>query len=124
MTGVQTCALPIFISSSDNVLVRGIADALKSDAMTHRELLGVVEDVLSSTITLTPEELGDISSLLDDFVDTKKTSLEMAAHERTSGTHFVVSKLLDLILEDEKKYDKFRDEFNEFKVKIYPYGIS
>jgi hypothetical protein len=111
-------------SSTDNVLVRAIADATKADALQHKEMLAAIEQTLTGTITLTPDDLAAISKLLDFVVDSEKPEIEMAAHEKASGSHIIVTELLSFMLEDEKKYDRFRDEFNELKKKIYPYGIS
>lgn len=111
-------------SSTDNMLVKTIADAIKSDAVKHKEILAAIQESLTGTVVLSPDDLGAISKLLDDYVGMEKGPVEMAAHEKTSGEHFVVKQLLAYILEDESKYSRFRDEFNEFKKKIYPYGVS
>ena len=112
------------ISSSDNKLVKAIAGAIRADAVKHKEILREISEVLTSTVSLSPDELGAISKLLDDYVEMEKKPIEMGAHEKSSGENFVVRELLAYILEDEKKYDRFRDELNKFKAKIYPYGVS
>lgn len=109
-------------SSTDNILVRGLADAIKADAVKHRELLGVISEALQGTITLTPDELGMMSKLLDSYVQMEKQPIKLAGEEKTAGANLIVRELLAYILEDDKKYDRFRDQFNELKIKIYPYA--
>lgn len=110
------------IAGTGNVLVKGLADAIKTDAIKHKELLGVINEALTGTISLSPDDLLTISRLLDFYVQLEKKPIEMAAHERTSGAHLIVRELLAYLLEDEQKYDRFRDQFEELKMKIYPYA--
>jgi hypothetical protein len=112
------------INSTDNPLVRAIAGAVKADAVKHKNILDEVSQVLTGTVTLSPDEMAAVSKLLDDYVSKEKRPIEMAAHEKTSGENFVVKELLSYIIEDDSKYAKFRDVFDEFKKKIYPYGVT
>jgi len=111
------------LSSTDNKLVRTIAGAIRADAVKHKEMLGEISEVMNGTVTLTPDEMATIDKLLEMYVELEKRPIEMAAHERTSGENFVIRELLTYILEDESKYSRFRDTFNDFKKKIYPYGV-
>jgi len=110
------------IGSTSNILVHGLAEAIKADAVKHKELLGVIDEALTGTISLSPDELTTMSKLLDSYVEMEKKPIELAALEKTSGAHLIVRELLAYILEDEAKYDRFRDQFNELKMKIYPYA--
>ncbi len=110
------------INATDNVLVRTIASIIKADSRKHKEILGIIENALGGTISLTPEELGDISELLDAHLRLEKNSVLLAEDEYENSRHFVVRHLLSYLLEDEKKHVKLFNQLSDFKRHLYPYA--
>jgi len=110
------------MNATDNVLVKTIARLIKSDSQKHKEILDVISDALSGTISLTPEELGGISELLEAHLKMEKGSIMLAEDEFENSRHFVVRHLLSYLLEDEKKHFKLMSQLIDFKKKIYPYA--
>ena len=108
--------------ASDNVLVRTIADIIRADSMKHKEVLEVILQALDGTITLTPEELGGISTLLDDHLNIERDSIQLAMDEFENSRHFVIRQLLSYLLEDERKHYKLLSQLNDFKRHLYPYA--
>jgi len=110
------------ISASDNVVVKTLAGIIKADSMKHKEILNMILQALDGTITLTPEELGKISVLLDKHLQIEKDSIALATDEYENSRHFVVRQLLSYLLEDEKKHYKLLSQLNDFKRQLYPYA--
>ena len=110
------------IRGTDNELVKTIAGIILADSSRHKHVLGVIKDTLDGTVTLTPEDLGQISELLDTHLEIEKQSIEMAMTQYENSRNFVVRHLLTYLLEDEKKHYKMLSQLNDFKKHLYPYA--
>ncbi|MFA6001677.1 MAG: hypothetical protein WC828_06130 [Thermoleophilia bacterium] len=110
------------IHGTDNELVKTIAGIILADSARHKHVLGVIMDTMNGTVTLTPEDLGQISELLDTHLDIEKQAIEMAMTQYENSHNFVVRHLLTYLLEDEKKHYKMLSQLNDFKKHLYPYA--
>lgn len=110
------------LEATDNKLVTTIAGIIKSDSENHKMVLGVVKETLNGTITLTPDELGELSGLLEKHRDLEKESVELAAEQLELSRNFVVNHLVSYLLEDERKHYMLMHQLNDFKKKLYPYA--
>lgn len=110
------------LAATDNKLVTTIAGIIKSDSTKHKMVLGVVKEALNGTITLTPDELGDLSGLLEKHRDLEKDTVELAAEQLELSRNFVVNHLVSYLLEDERKHYLLLHQLNDFKKKLYPYA--
>ncbi len=117
---IESCSK--IMGATDNVLVRAVAGIIKADSQKHKEILGIIENALGGTISLTPEELGDISELLDAHLKLEKNSVHLAEEEYENSRHFVVRHLLSYLLEDERKHVKLLNQLSDFKRHLYPYA--
>ena len=108
--------------ATDNILVQTIADIIRADSVKHKEVLGVILKALDGTITLRPEELGNMSSLLETHLNIERESIALAMDELENSRHFVIRELLSYLLEDERKHYKLLSQLNDFKRQLYPYA--
>ena len=92
------------LSATDNKLVSTIAGIIKADSAKHKMVLDVVREALDGTITLTPDELGDLSGLLDKHLQLENDTVELAAQQLELSRNFVVNHLVSYLLEDERKH--------------------
>jgi len=108
--------------STDNMLLKTIAGIIRADSEKHKMVLDVISQALDGTITLTPDELGTMSKLLDRHVELEQGSINMATSQLKQSRNFVVSHLLSYLLEDEKKHYLLLKQLDDFKKKLYPYA--
>jgi hypothetical protein len=92
------------------------------DSMKHKELLKVVQECINGTITMTPEELGTISSLIEGHSKIEKEAIDIAEKSLADSKHFVISQIIKYILEDERKHFSMSTDMNAYKSHIYPYA--
>ncbi len=110
------------LGATENVLVKTIAEVIKTDSEKHKHVLEVISQTLEGTITLTPDELGVMSELLDKHLELERGTVALASEQLDRSRNFVVKQLLTYLLEDEKKHYLLLKELNDFKKKLYPYG--
>ncbi|MHB8859037.1 MAG: hypothetical protein ACYC6Z_06090 [Thermoleophilia bacterium] len=110
------------LGSTSNVLVRTVADIIKADSQKHKEVLGVITQALTGTISLQPEELGEMSELLEKHLDLEMNTVTLASEQLERSRNFVVDHLVSYLLEDEKKHFLLLRQLNDFKKKLYPYA--
>lgn len=110
------------LKKSKSPIVNAMMKAIKMDSMKHKELLKVVQECLEGTITMTPEELGTISSLIEGHSKLEKDAIDIAEKTLADSKHFVVSQIIKYILEDERKHFAMATDMNAYKSHIYPYA--
>ncbi len=110
------------IKKSESIVVKAMMKAIKMDSQKHKELLGVVLECLNGTVTMTPEDLGTIASLLEGHTKVEKDAIDLAEKSLTDSRHFVISHILKYILDDERKHFTIATDLNAFKSHIYPYA--
>jgi hypothetical protein len=110
------------MKKTQSVVVQAIMKAIKMDSQKHKELLKVVQQCLDGTVTMTPDELGTIASLLEGHSKIEKDAIDMAEKTLTDSKHFVITHIIKYILEDERKHFAMATDMNAFKAHIYPYA--
>jgi hypothetical protein len=108
--------------ATDNRLVEIIVDSIRTDSEKHKVLLSFITEALNGTITLEPDELGELSVLLDEHLEIEKSSIDMALREYDNSRHFVIRHLLSYLLADEKKHFKLLSQLKDFQRQLYPYA--
>lgn len=108
--------------ATENRLVEIIVDSIRSDSEKHKVMLGFITEALNGTITLEPDELGELSVLLDEHLAIEKSSIEMAEREYENSRHFVIRHLLSYLLADERKHYKLLSQLKDFQRQLYPYA--
>ncbi len=110
------------MKKSESAVVKAMMKAIRMDSQKHKELLGVVLECLNGTITMTPDELATISSLLEGHVQVERDAIDLAERSLTDSRNFVISHIIKYILEDERKHFSIANDLNSYKAHIYPYA--
>jgi leucyl aminopeptidase (aminopeptidase T) len=109
-------------NKTESYFVQIVSNAVRRDAEKHEEILKAILDCLDCTVAVTPDELGELSDLLEAHLQIEKQTRELAELALKKHRHYITTYLLKYILEDEKKNFGLRDQLNEFKGRLYPYG--
>ncbi len=107
---------------TDSYFVQIVTKAIQRDAEKHEEILQSVLDCFDCTVTVTPEELGELTRLLDDHLDIQEKTDKLARTALKSRPHYITNQLIRYILEDGKKNAVLKEQLNEVKARLYPYG--
>ncbi len=114
------------IERTKNPVIRLVMEIIQRDSQMHYHVQEMIADSLESkTITLTPEELRDAWSMIEDHIKLEEKSVELAneAIKALKGKKMVVQEyLLDYLLTDEQKHNKILETLGTIKKGMYPYG--
>ena len=114
------------VEKTDNALLRQVMEIIRADSMRHRQVQQFVIDCFEKQApSLTPEELADVWSEIEEHIDLEKKMIESVkqALVGVSGKKLVVQEyLLRYLLADEEKHDKMLGDLDQIKRGMYPYG--
>ena len=114
------------IENTDNPIVSLIMEIIQRDSQMHYRIQDLIADSLESmTVSLTPEELGDVWDLIEKHIELEKKTIELAndSLEALSGRKMVIQEyLLDYLRIDEEKHNKVLETLSTIKKGMYPYG--
>ncbi len=114
------------IEATDNPIVRLVMEIIQRDSQMHHRVQGMIADSLESkTITLTPDELGQVWDMIEKHIVLEKKTVELAEEALTAlkGKKMVVQEyLLNYLLIDENKHNKILETLSTIKKGMYPYG--
>src|SRR5690348_7335238 len=111
------------IAQTKNPLIQLIMEIIRRDSEMHHRVQQVLLDSLEKqAFTLTPDELGDIWSMVEKHAEMEKATIELAEKARSNCRLFVQRHLLTYLLDDEKKHDRLLSQLEDFKRGIYPYA--
>lgn len=110
------------LESSDNDLVRMIAEIIMEDSTKHKHALDMITETLNGTVALRPEDLAELSQLLRDHLHLERDSIKLAQDQLDNSRNFVVRHLLTYLMEDEKKHALLLTQLNDYKRHLYPYA--
>jgi len=114
------------IEKTDNPIVSLIMEIIQRDSQMHYRIQDLIADSLESmTVSLTPEELGDVWDLIEKHIELEKKTIELAndSLEALSGRKMVIQEyLLDYLRIDEEKHNKVLETLSTIKKGMYPYG--
>ncbi len=85
----------------------------------------IIDSLERSTISLTPEELGEVWELIEKHIDLEKKTLELAKDslDALRGRKMVIQEyLLDYLRIDEEKHNSVLKTLSTIKKGMYPYG--
>ncbi len=102
--------------------VKIVSKAIKQDAEKHGDIMAAILNCMHCTVTITPEELGELSDLLSAHLEVKKKDQELAEIALKKHKNLITTYLLKYVLEDEKKNYVLMDQLNQFKGQLYPYA--
>jgi hypothetical protein len=114
------------MEKTKNPVVRLVMEIIQRDSQMHYHVQELIAESLESkTISLTPEELRDVWSMIEDHIQLEEKSVELAneAIKALKGKKMVVQEyLLDYLLTDEQKHNKILETLGTIKKGMYPYG--
>lgn len=113
----------LIIEKTTNPLIRLVMEIIRQDSVMHKKVQQAMIDGLEKeAFTLTPEELGQIWSLVERHAEMEKDTLALAERARRNCRLFVHRHLLTYLIEDEQKHDRLLAQLEDFKRGIYPYA--
>lgn len=114
------------IAKTDNDVVRLVMEIIQHDSMVHHRVQKMIASSLThETISLNPDELEKVWTMIEDHIKLEKETISLAqeALEALKGKKMVVQEYLLRYLEmDETKHDKLLESLETIKKGMYPYG--
>ena len=114
------------MEKTENPIVRMVMEIIQRDSQMHYRIQEMIADSLTSkTMTLSPDELGEVWDLIEKHIALEKKTVELAneALGALKGKKMVVQEyLLDYLLIDEEKHNKVLETLETIKKGMYPYG--
>lgn len=114
------------IEKTENPIVSLIMEIIQRDSQMHYRIQDLIIDSLEkSTISLTPEELGDVWGMVEKHIELEKKTIELAKDslDALRGRKMVIQEyLLDYLRIDEEKHNAVLETLSTIKKGMYPYG--
>ena len=114
------------LEQTTNPIIRIIMEIIQRDSQMHYRIQELIADSLESkTITLIPDELGEVWDLIEKHIKLEKKTVEFAneALEALKGKKMLVQEyLINYLLEDEEKHNKVLERLEDIKKGMYPYA--
>ena len=114
------------IEKTENPIVRIVMEVIQRDSQMHYRIQEMIADSLETkTVTLTPDELANVWTLIEDHIELEKKTVEFAyeALEALKDKKMVVQEyLIRYLLEDEEKHNTLLEKLSTIKNGMYPYG--
>ena len=114
------------MEKTKNPIIRLIMEVIQRDSQMHYRVQEWIADSLEDkTVSLTPDEIGEVWEIIERHIELEKKSVEIAEQTLTSlkgRTMVIQSYLLNYLLEDEQKHNNLLSSLNSIKRKMYPYG--
>jgi len=113
------------INKTDNPVIRLVMEIIQRDSQMHYRIQDIIADSLESgTISLSPDELGDVWDMIEKHIKLEEKTIELAneAKKALEGKKMVVQEyLIDYLLIDEEKHNKILETLETIKKGMYPY---
>jgi hypothetical protein len=111
------------LEKTKNPVIRLVMEILRQDSIMHRKVQQVILDSLEKeALSLQPEELADIWTLIEKHDEAEKEAIRMAEEAKANCPLVIQKQLLDYLIEDERKHDRLLGNLESVKRKIYPYA--
>jgi hypothetical protein len=111
------------IGKSKNPFVKLLMEIVRNDSIMHHRVQQFMIDTLTEkTVTLTPEELGEIWELVEKHIAMERSTIGYGEELSKLCTLLVQKHLLAYLLTDEAKHDKLLSQLEDFKRKLHPYA--
>jgi len=114
------------LEKTSHPLLRLVMEIINRDSELHERIQQfIVDAVETKPITLTPEDLADVSAPLDHHLRLEDQMVEAvnASVEAIRGHKMLIEEyLLDFLVQDEKKHAAMLRSLDKVKRGIYPYA--
>jgi hypothetical protein len=111
------------IGKTSNPIIRQIMEIIKQDSAMHKKVQQVIIDSFEKeAISLAPEELSDIWSMVENHIELEKETVRLAEEARKSSNSFMIRYLLGYLMKDEQKHNEILQQMEDIKGGMYPYA--
>mgnify|MGYP003572238779 FL=1 len=113
------------IEKTNNAVIRLVMEIIQRDSLMHYRVQQLICDSLTSTVSISPDELADVWDIIESHIKIEKKTLELGqkALEAIAGKKMLVQEyLLNYLMEDERKHDSLLAQLESIKKGMYPYG--
>jgi hypothetical protein len=111
------------ISKTKNPVVKQIMEIIRQDSAMHKKVQQLIIDSFEKeALYLSPEELGDIWSMVENHIELEKETIRLAEESRKNSKSFFVRYLLGYLMTDEQKHNEILQQMEDIKSGIYPYA--
>ena len=113
------------IEKTNNAVIRLVMEIIQRDSLMHYRVQQLICDSLTSTVSISPDELADVWDMIESHIKIEKKTLELgqAALKSIAGKKMLVQEyLLNYLMEDERKHDSLLAQLESIKKGMYPYG--
>jgi len=111
------------IEATDNPIIRFVAETIQRDSNNHYRVQELVVDTLTSTTTVSVDDLAKVWDSIEEHIKIEKKTIELAEESLAALDHDrqgVQKYLLTYLLEDERKHDKMLADLELIKKGMYP----
>ena len=92
----------------------------------HHRVQGLIIDSLSTMVSITPDELGEVWGMIEEHIKIEQKTMELAqgALESIKGSKgmLVQAYLIEYLMQDEQKHADMLERLNNIQRGMYPYG--
>jgi len=111
------------IAKTSNPIIRQIMEIIKQDSAMHKKVQQVIIDSFEKeAISLAPEELSDIWSMVEKHIELEKETVRLAEEARKNSNSFMIRYLLGYLMKDEQKHNEILQQMEDIKGGMYPYA--
>lgn len=114
------------LAKTKHPLLRLVMEIIRHDSELHDRIQQFIVDAIESRpVTLTPDDMGEISSLLERHLKLEDQMVDAvnASVETIRGHKMLVEEyLLDFLIQDEKKHAALLRSLDKVKRGMYPYA--
>ena len=115
------------MEKTENPIVRLVMEIIQRDSQIHyRVQQWIAESLESRTVSITPEEVGDVWDMVEEHIKIEKKTLELAqiALDSIKGSKgmLVQSYLLEYLVDDENKHNSLLERLENIQKGMYPYA--
>jgi hypothetical protein len=111
------------ISKTKNPIVKQIMEIIRQDSAMHKKVQQLIIDSFEKeALYLSPEELGDVWSMVENHIELEKETIRLAEESRKNSKSFFVRYLLGYLMTDEQKHNEILQQMEDIKSGIYPYA--
>ena len=107
------------IEKTSNPFIRMIMEVIRHDsAMHHRVQALVIDSLTNKSISLSPDEIAEVWTLIEQHDETEREVIEIAKQLREQAFTPVHRQLFDYLLADEQKHDRLLEQLGEMKKEL------
>ena len=114
---IKSCTA--ILNKAKNPIMGTLTAAIRNDSEKHKAILQLVIDGMTKNgFVLSPDDLAGVASLLNKHIALEQKSIETATAALELSHDPIITQMLKLILEDEKKHKKMASQMNDLKFMI------